>query len=173
MPLSPAHFRHLRGSGILPSMIEEIMKCYSVPPAEINRLSPALKTVRVPSGLPIPWRERLLPLPSIPAAGLNEVLATVRKQRPPLYSPVRQSDPVESLHRDRHHRGREKGGLPDSEWDPNDRRSAASGAGEMAPAIFIRNSMRLLRRSIRVDRFRLQRLAERKRGDRTRAVCVG
>ena len=66
MTLSPSHFKHLRASGLLPSTIEEIMKCFSVPPAEIDRLSPALKPCESLLAFPYPGvdgfcRYRLFP----------------------------------------------------------------------------------------------------------------
>ena len=66
MTLSPSHFKHLRASGLLPSTIEEIMKCFSVLPAEIDRLSPALKPCESLLAFPYPGvdgfcRYRLFP----------------------------------------------------------------------------------------------------------------
>jgi len=64
--LAPSHFKHLRGSGLKNATLE-LMGCFSVPPAEIDRLSPALKTCESLLAYPYPGvdsfcRYRLFPL---------------------------------------------------------------------------------------------------------------
>src|SRR5437016_1637374 len=51
--LSPAHFKDLRRSGLNDETIA-MMGCYSVPPAEINRLSPLLKPCESALAFPYP-----------------------------------------------------------------------------------------------------------------------
>lgn len=75
MNLSGSHGKFLLASGLKTATIE-IMGCYSVPPAEIDRLFAGAKTLRVVAGFPISRRQRLLPLPIVSAAGQHEVLAT-------------------------------------------------------------------------------------------------
>jgi hypothetical protein len=63
--LAPSHFKHLRGSGLKDATLE-VMACFSVPPAEIDRLSPGLKTCESLLAYPYPGidgfrRYRLFP----------------------------------------------------------------------------------------------------------------